>query len=190
MKREKLRVSLEKEPGLKGYLRAWTVGSRSVGSGRNGARDLILGVHTDRTVQGDWAHGTRRRRRRETFPRRSFGRTSPEMADLGRPGLVLDEVWPGREYVRLRIRLGKRGGGLGLGRGLRQCMAAQSNSDEENYMEQRGKRRGNGHDMFLTSARSCGGVQKSRIGGAEVESRRRRGGLTALLHEKFPCARG
>ena len=120
----KPRVSLENEPGLKGYLRAWTVGSRSVGSGRNGARDLILGVHTDRTVQGDWAHGTRRRRRRETFPRRSFGQTLPEMADLGRPGLVLDEVWPGKEYVRLRILLGKMGGGLGLGRGLRRCRAA------------------------------------------------------------------
>ena len=83
-----------------------------------------MGVHPDRTVQSDRAHGTRRRRRRETFPRRSFGRTSPEMADLGRPGLVLDEVWPGKEYVRLRILLGKLGGGLGLGRGLRRCRAA------------------------------------------------------------------
>ena len=80
--------------------------------------------------------------------------------------------------------------GIERSRAPRHATAAQSNYDEETYTEQRGKRKGNGHGVFLTSARSCGGVQKTRIGGAEVESRRRRGGLTALLHEKFPCARG
>ena len=69
-----------KEPGLKGYLRAWTVGSRSVGSGRNGARDLILGVHTDRTARTCFGRGVAALLAGKQFPRRRHAelhRSSP-----------------------------------------------------------------------------------------------------------------
>jgi len=65
---------------------------------------------------------------------------------------------------------------------------ARLNYDEETYTEQRGKLRGNGHGVFLTPARRCGGTASVQNGDAEAEFRWNRGGADSArrsLHTKI-----
>src|SRR6185312_11213355 len=80
-------------------------------------RDHRLRIGWIRLIGGTGGGGTRR-------SRVSAAEGSPETANLGRPGLVLDGFWTGSTSAGWVIHSDTRNKGSGLGWGSRQCRAA------------------------------------------------------------------
>jgi hypothetical protein len=113
------------------YLPIRTLGSRSGGSDLLW-HDLILTVRLESYGSGKMGARGGGAVAGIQFPRRRLA----DLADLGRPGSILDEVWPGRYRTTRRTHLDTRDGGLGFGSGLPTTGMALALGGEGNSLAQ------------------------------------------------------